>query len=28
MVHKDDIDACGKLISEFINHITYPEKYV
>lgn len=27
MVHKDDIDACGKLISEFINHIT-PEKYV
>lgn len=27
MVHKDDIDACGKLIGEFINHIT-PEKYV
>ena len=27
MVHKDDIDACGRLIGEFINHIT-PEKYV
>ena len=27
MVHKDDIDACGKLIGTFINLIT-PEKYV
>ena len=27
MVHKDDIDACGRLIDEFINHIT-PEKYI
>ena len=27
MVHKDDIGACGRLIGEFINHIT-PEKYI
>ena len=27
MVNKSDIEACGRLIGEFINHIT-PEKYI